>query len=329
MDGGLLSVRACPGCRLGGGAGFRSVEVGFGTGVEDECEALGGVGGRGDGMTSTSGSMSSSGILPAASRSKMLSLSSSTDCLAGAGGRGLLISLDEGRSVGEATLMLPCPDDPGLSAAGVSLRPSSLLSSILISFPCREPGGGGGFFFDAGGGGLAARASSSSGSDISWDVRGVSCGRCAESNMDCRDIEDASVILPPSPATPVGCRWDGEEAAGLDTAAGTGPWPVNSSLLNASTSMPPFAAAVPCSPSFALRSISSKVFWKGFGGACPMPTGCDGGSEGCSILSSPRPTSSAMPGGALLKGSSRSVLRDSLLLVLSSSSLRFGRGYFG
>lgn len=266
IDGGLLSVRACPGCRLGGGgAGFLSVEVGFGTGVEDEWEALGGVGGRGDGMTSTSGSMSISGILPAASRSNMLSLSSSTDCLAGAGGRGLLISLDEGRSVGEDILLLACPDDPGLPvAAAVSPWPSSFFfSSIFISFPCREPGGGGGgcFFFEAGGVGLTRRVSSSSGSEISWDVRGVSCGGgCVESKMDCRDMDDASVMLPPSPAAPVGCRWDGDAAAADNAAAGTGPWPVKSSLLNASTSMPPFEAAVPCSPSFALRSMSSNVF---------------------------------------------------------------------
>ena len=102
--------------------------------------------------------------------------------------------------------------DPDL--APVSAAPSS----ILMSFPWRERGGGG-FFLppgvvdaacrcefpaddERGDDGSAAlrllccRSSDSSGSEISWDVRGVSGGMA--SNMDCRDTELASVLLEPS-----------------------------------------------------------------------------------------------------------------------------------
>lgn len=88
---GLLSVLACAPLR-GGGAGFLSVDVGFWTGVEEECDMFGGVGGRGEGTTSASGSMSTSGTFPAASLSNMLSLWSYSDG-AGGSGRGLLTSV--------------------------------------------------------------------------------------------------------------------------------------------------------------------------------------------------------------------------------------------
>lgn len=87
----LLSVLACAPLG-GGGAGFLSVDVGFCTGVEEECDMFGGVGGRGDGTTSASGSISTSGTLPAASLSNMLSLGSYSD-RAGGSGRGLLTSV--------------------------------------------------------------------------------------------------------------------------------------------------------------------------------------------------------------------------------------------
>lgn len=96
----LLSLRPCPPLRGGGAAGF----LGRGSGAV-ECEALGGVGGLGGGISSSgaSGSTSTSGIFPAASRSKTLSLVSPPGSL-GAGGNGLLRSelADEDLSFGES-----------------------------------------------------------------------------------------------------------------------------------------------------------------------------------------------------------------------------------
>lgn len=77
----------------------------------------------------------------------------------------------------------------------------SLRNSTFINFPCLELGGGG-FFLPADEGGVSAMKPlpSSSGSDISCDVRGDSGnGSCTASNIDCRDIDDVSVLLPPSP----------------------------------------------------------------------------------------------------------------------------------
>ena len=88
----LLSLRACVPLG-GGGAGFLSVDVGFWTGVEEECDMFGGVGGRGGGTTSASGSISTSGTLPAASLSNMLSLGSYSAGGGGAGS-GLLTSVE-------------------------------------------------------------------------------------------------------------------------------------------------------------------------------------------------------------------------------------------
>lgn len=72
-------------------------------------------------------------------------------------------------------------------------------SSILISLPCLELGGGGFFLPDVDETSINRRRSSS-GSDISCDVRGDSgCGSCIFSNRDCLDVDEASVLLPPSP----------------------------------------------------------------------------------------------------------------------------------
>ena len=47
---------------------------------------------------------------------------------------------------------------------------------------------------------------SSSGSDISCDVRGDSgCASWTASNIDCRERDDASVLLPLSPKVPKVC----------------------------------------------------------------------------------------------------------------------------
>jgi hypothetical protein len=67
--------------------------------------------------------------------------------------------------------------------------------------PWRELGGGGAFRADVGEeNSVVSPRRSSSGSEISWDVRGVSvCISCMVSNIDCRDTDDVSVLLPPSP----------------------------------------------------------------------------------------------------------------------------------
>lgn len=269
----LLSVLECAPLR-GGGAGFLSVDVGFWTGVEEECDVFGGVGGRGGGTTSASGSISTSGTLPAASLSNMLSLGSCSD-RAGGAGSGLLTSV----GLREALR----PDD--VSANPPEVRRSNTCGRscptgpTLIDFPCLVAGGGGGNFFrepDCLGGGelISPRFSSSpsgSGSEISCDVRGDSSEWLLFSKMDCRDTDEASVMLPPSPAMPVGCRVAEPE---VPAAPGAGPCPVSSSFLKASTSRP-FPAGEACSaevdpPSFAACSMSSKVLWKGLGGG-PRP----------------------------------------------------------
>lgn len=269
----LLSPLAWP-CRRGGGAGFLSVEAGgVCTGVDDECDAFGGVGGLGGGTGSTSGSMSISGILPAASVSKMLSLASSSTRLGG-GGKGLFTSvgLVDDDLLGDVGDTAIGPKDG--RRPDVPCRPLSF-SSTLISFPCLVAGGGGGFLRDpvrwAGGAGALSRLSASaSGSEVSCEVRGVSGEGGAASDMDC--LDEASVMLPLSPATPV-----------ERPALGNGPWPVNSNLLNASTSIPALPAPGLCSlaacpPSTAARSISSRVCWNGLGGGPPpiRPTGVGG-----------------------------------------------------
>jgi hypothetical protein len=112
--------------------------------VAATCEALGGVGRCGVGTRSISGSRSTdSGTLPAASRSNMLSETSSIDRRAGAGGSGLFTSegvdgccVDEeepgelGRSgrLGEADNLVTLPK------VGLSSSPT-LERSPLMSFP--------------------------------------------------------------------------------------------------------------------------------------------------------------------------------------------------
>lgn len=239
------------------------------------CDVFGGVGGLGDGTTSASGSMSNSGTLPAASLSKMLSLGSSSD-LAGGRGRGLLMLAgltEDARPGGVGGVPIRPPEIRRSSAAGLSFS----LNSTLINLPCLVAGGGGGFLRAAGFGWAVVDTgprlySSPSGSEISCDVRGVSCIYVA-SNKDCRDTDEASVILPPSPVVAVWC----EELEVLLVAAapGVGPWPVNNNLLKASTSRPAFpgdrfCSADDCPPSFAACSMSSNVLPKGLAGG-PRP----------------------------------------------------------
>jgi hypothetical protein len=88
-------------------------------------------------------------------------------------------------------------------------RPAA--ESDLIGLPCRCVGGGGRLAVE----GRPSRAppaaslrSSSSDLDISYDVRGVfSAASCPSataivSKRDCREMDDASVVLPPSPLPP-------------------------------------------------------------------------------------------------------------------------------
>jgi len=116
------------------------------------------------------------------------------------------------------------------------------------------------------------RSSSPSASDISCDVRGVVSGTATVSNMDCRDTDEASVMLAASGASDGGFCVPGLDTAVDGTVPGTVACPVMSSLLKASTSNAPFPPAVPlCSGglSVAACSISSSVFLNGFGGGRP------------------------------------------------------------
>jgi hypothetical protein len=108
---------------------------------------------------------------------------------------------------------------------------------------------------------------SSSGSDSSLEVRGDSVlVSCAASKIDCLDIDDASVLLPPSPrawcATCAG-TWRG------DAEVPSPALPVIKSLLKASTSID----ALPELPIFGVPSLSrcvgsivANVFENGFAG---------------------------------------------------------------
>lgn len=70
------------------------------------------------------------------------------------------------------------------------------------SLPWRCAGAGGGFFFDRVLCGVRPALSSSSDAPISYEVLGDStCASCAGSSKDCRDIDDASVLLPLSTIT--------------------------------------------------------------------------------------------------------------------------------
>lgn len=166
-------------------------------------------------MSASSSGSTGSGTLPAASRSKMLSDPSSIECRAGAGGSGLFTSEGvEGRRLDDVELGEPgttmwLGDEKGLKAPS---SPKLLLwscfeRSTLMSFPWRELGGGG-FFLRVEVVGCVfvcefcirpSRSSSPSASEISCDVLGVSCAAVV-SKIDCRDTDEASVMLAASAA---------------------------------------------------------------------------------------------------------------------------------
>jgi hypothetical protein len=228
-------------CLFGGGGGFFAAPVGVGV---TDLAAFGGVGGRDISVVSmSSGSCMISGTLPADSRSKTLSLSSlSTANRAGAGGSGLFTSEGVGGLANFECEEADEPEPDRLSSSVAYGFFSLSFSSILMSLPCRESGGGGFFRSNAGvdcSRGLedGSRAlSSSPASEISCEVRGVSCAPYVASKIDWRDIEEASVMLAASPP-------DTLAACGLDELAGgtlLSACPVIRSLPKELTSSEPF-----------------------------------------------------------------------------------------
>lgn len=105
----------------------------------------------------------------------------------GVGGRGLFKS--------EFVLFLEDGGDVVGSVAEKASKDTIWGVLDVTSFPCRCFGVGGGFFFSFFISPIRL-ALSSSDPAISYDVRGDSgCGSCTGSNMDCRDIDDVSVLL--------------------------------------------------------------------------------------------------------------------------------------
>jgi hypothetical protein len=160
--------------------------------------------------------------------------------------------------------------------------------SILMSFPWRELGGGGFFLsvvdvccvFACGLCISPSRWSSPSASDISCEVLGVSWAT-AVSKIDCRDTDEASVMLAASAACDGGFNVPGLDTAGDGTIPEAFACPVMSSLLKASTSsepFPPTKALGGCGPSVDPCSISSSVFLNGFGGGRPDTGGVAAGT---------------------------------------------------
>lgn len=117
------------------------------------------------------------------------------------------------------------------------------------------------------------RSPGSSGSETSWDVRGVSW---ITSSIDCRDTELASVVLAPSWAK-VGSGLEPDQvlvAAGgaalpaPPAAPGLSAYPVSNSRLKELTSIAPLDPEIELASSpDVVCSKSPSVFEKGFGGA--------------------------------------------------------------
>jgi hypothetical protein len=90
--------------------------------------------------------------------------------------------------------------------------------------------------------------------------------------MDCRDTDEASVMLAASAACVGGFKVCGLAVGGDGTAPGVFACPVMSSLLNESTSNEPFPPTEGLDiggTSFNPCSISSNVFLNGFAGGRP------------------------------------------------------------
>jgi len=217
-------------------------------------------------------SASGSGTFPAASLSKILSASPSIELRAGAGGRGLFTSdgVDgrcfDGDVPGEESsgLVRLGENDRSMPSGGCPASLFLLFKSTLISLPWRELGGRGFFLnvdgdcWDLASGPLTKPSwSSSPSSDTSCEILGDSGGR-AVSNMDCLEIEDASVMLAPSPVDAGGFA-----AGALAAAPGAPPRPARRSSLKACTSREPFPPAATFSawfPNLGVCPASSNVF---------------------------------------------------------------------
>jgi hypothetical protein len=147
----------------------------------------------------------------------------------------------------------------------------------VTSLPCRCFGAGGGCFFPFLPSATSLVFSSSSDSAISYDVRGDSgCISCGGSDIDCRDIDDVSVLLLLS-------NWGA--LRGLGTAAidfGSPDWrgpglPVMSRVLKLSTSNDALllpraglsAAVRSAALSLSCGSIEASVLANGFAGIPP------------------------------------------------------------
>lgn len=158
--------------------------------------------------------------------------------------------------------------EPGVGGDCNAFGVFSSRSSTFINLPCLELGGGG-FFLGAADGSAINPVLLSSGSDISCDVRGDSGnGSCTASKIDCRDIDDVSVLLPPSPRACATCAGAAACAGGVLNPA----LPVINNLLNASTSidaLPAFVVFGVCDVGASRSgfSIVSKVLENGFAGA--------------------------------------------------------------
>jgi hypothetical protein len=140
------------------------------------------------------------------------------------------------------------------------------------SLPWRCAGAGGGFFFDLVRSGASPATSSSSERPISYEVLGDSAGAsCAGSSSDCRDIDDASVLLPLS--TTAALAELGAAGCGACVVCRGYGLPVRSMFLKLSTSreallLPGAApsAEARSSPPALWGSILASVFANGFAG---------------------------------------------------------------
>lgn len=145
----------------------------------------------------------------------------------GVGGSGLLVSdVFRGRVTGD-----------GAASDTVKLLNGTVCGCRGdTSLPCRCAGAGGGFFFDLVRSGIKPATSSSSERAISYEVLGDSAGAsCAGSSSDCRDIDDASVLLPLSTMAALAELGAGGCCGGCVVCRGYG-LPVRSMFLKLSTS---------------------------------------------------------------------------------------------
>lgn len=156
----------------------------------------------------------------------VVSVVSGGDDKIGVGGSGLLVSeVFRGRVTGEGAVS----DTVKLSNGTVcGCRGDT-------SLPKRCVGAGGGFFFNLVRSGASAATSSSSERPISYEVLGDSAGAsCAGSSRECRDMDDASVLL--SLSTTAALAEPGAGGCGACTACRGYGLPVRSMFLKLSTS---------------------------------------------------------------------------------------------